>query len=44
LSKDEETVDLAAVQAKLEDIENEITTARDEHNKYLRELGLKEIL
>lgn len=44
LSKDEEAVDLAAVQAKLEDIENEITTARDEHNKFLRELGLKEIL
>lgn len=43
LSKDEEAVDLAAVQAKLEDIENEITTARDEHNKFLRELGLKEI-
>lgn len=44
LSKDEEAVNLAEVQAKLEDIENEITTARDEHNKYLRELGLKEIL
>ena len=44
LSKDEESVDLAAVQAKLEDIEKEITTARDEHNKFLRELGLKEIL
>ena len=44
LSKDEEVVDLAAVQAKLEDIENEITTARDEHNKFLRELGLKEIM
>ena len=43
LSKDEEAVDLAAVQAKLEDIEKEITTARDEHNKFLRELGLKEI-
>ena len=44
LSKDEEVVDLAAVQAKLEDIENEIITARDEHNKFLRELGLKEIM
>lgn len=44
LSKDEEAVDLAAVQARLEDIEKEIATARDEHNKYLRELGLKEIL
>ena len=44
LSKDEEAVDLAAVQAKLFDIEKEITTARDEHNKFLRELGLKEIM
>ena len=44
LSKDEETVDLAAVHASLEDIEKEITAARDEHNKFLRELGLKEIL
>ena len=44
LSKDEEIVDLAAVQAKLVDIEKEITTARDEHNKFLRELGLKEIM
>ena len=44
LSKEEEAVDLAAVQAKLVDIEKEITTARDEHNKYLRVLGLKEIL
>lgn len=44
LSKDEEIVDLAAAQAKLVDIEKEITTARDEHNKFLRELGLKEIM
>ena len=44
LSKDEEIVDLAAVQAKLVDIEKEITTARDEHNEFLKELGLKEIL
>lgn len=44
LSKDEEAVDLAAVQAKLVDIEKEITTARDKHNKFLRELGLKEII
>ncbi len=44
LSKDEEAVNLNAVQAKLENIEREITTARDEHNKFLRELGLKEIL
>ena len=44
LSKDEVAVDLAAVQAKLVDIEKEITTARDEHNMFLRELGLKEIM
>ena len=44
LSKDEEAVDLAAVQSKLVDIEKKITTARDEHNKFLRELGLKEIM
>ena len=44
LSKEEEAVDLAAVQAKLVEIEKEITTARDEHNMFLRELGLKEIL
>lgn len=44
LSKDEEAVNLNAVQTKLEDIEREITIARDEHNKFLRELGLKEIL
>ena len=44
LSKDEEAVDLAAVQAKLVDIEKEITTARDDHNMFLRELGLKEIM
>ena len=44
LSKDEEAVDLAVVQTKLVDIEKEITTARDEHNKFLRELGLKEIM
>lgn len=44
LSKDEEAVDLAAVQSKLVDIEKKITTTRDEHNKFLRELGLKEIM
>ena len=44
LSKDEEAVDLAAVQAKIEDIEKEITSARDKHNEFLRALGLKEIL
>lgn len=44
LSKDEEAVDLNAVQAKLEDIEKEITIARGEHNKFLKELGLKKIV
>lgn len=44
LSKDEEAVDLGDVQKKLTDIEKEIITARDEHNKFLKELGLKEIV
>jgi type I restriction enzyme M protein len=44
LSKEEETVDLAAVQAKLVDVERKIIDARNEHNKFLRELGLKEIM
>lgn len=44
LSKEEEMVDLNAVQEKLVEIEREIIKARDEHNKFLVELGLKEIL
>lgn len=44
LSKDEEAVNLADVQEKLAKIEQEIITARNEHNKFLKELGLKEIL
>ena len=44
LSKEEELVDLNAVQDKLVEIEREILKARDEHNKFLVELGLKEIL
>lgn len=44
LSKEEETIDLADVQEELAKIEQEIIIARDEHNKFLRELGLKEIL
>lgn len=44
LSKEEELVDLNAVQEKLVEIEREIIKARDEHNKFLVELGLKEIL
>lgn len=44
LSKDEEKIDLAEVHKRLEKIERDITEARNEHNKYLKELGLKEIL
>jgi type I restriction enzyme M protein len=44
LSKDEETVDLSDVQKKLADIEKEIIAARNKHNEFLKELGLKEIL
>ena len=44
LSKDEEAVDLSDVQKKLTDIEKEIIAARNKHNKFLKELGLKEIL
>ena len=44
LSKDEETVDLSDVQKKLTDIEKEIIAARNKHNEFLKELGLKEIL
>jgi type I restriction enzyme M protein len=42
-SVDEETIDLQAVNAKLVDIEKRITKARETHNGFLRELGLKEI-
>ena len=44
LSKDEEAVDLSDVQKKLTDIEKEIIAARNGHNEFLKELGLKEIL
>ena len=44
LSKDEEAVDLNDVQKKLTDIEKEIIAARNKHNEFLKELGLKEIL
>ena len=44
LSKDEEAVDLSDVQKKLTDIEKEIIAARNEHNEFLKELGLKEIV
>ena len=44
LSKDEEKVDLLAVHQQLEAIEKDIIKARDLHNQFLKELGLKEIL
>ena len=44
LSKDEEAIDLSDVQKKLTDIEKEIIAARNEHNEFLKELGLKEIV
>ena len=44
LSKDEERVDLLAVHQQLEAIEKDIIKARDLHNQFLKELGLKEIL
>ena len=44
LSKEEEAVDLSDVQKKLTDIEKEIIAARNKHNEFLKELGLKEIL
>ena len=44
LSKDEEAVDLSDVQKKLTDIEKEIIAARNKHNEFLKELGLKEIV
>lgn len=39
----EEEIDLAAVHQKLADIELKIAKAREEHNGYLRELGLEEV-
>ena len=44
LSKDEEKIDLAEVHKRLEEIEKDIIKARDLHNQFLKELGLKEIL
>ncbi|MFN9100691.1 MAG: type I restriction-modification system subunit M [Gemmatimonadaceae bacterium] len=37
----DEEIDLAATNAVLSEIENEIRAARDTHNEFLRELGLK---
>lgn len=44
LSKDEEIIDLNKVNERLTEIEKEIIKARDEHNKYLEELGLPKLL
>nr|WP_199159064.1 type I restriction-modification system subunit M [Pedobacter sp. ASV2] len=42
-SVDEEIIDLAEVNKQLVDIDKAITDARNRHNEFLRELGLKEI-
>ena len=44
LSKDEEAINLSDIQKKLADIEKEIIASRNEYNKFLKELGLKEIM
>lgn len=44
LSKDEEIIDLYKVNERLTEIEKEIVKARDEHNRYLEELGLPKLL
>ena len=36
----EEKVDLAAVNSKLVDLEDEIRAAKDSHNEFLKQLGL----
>ena len=43
LSKEEEKIDLLAVNKQLIEIEKQIQTSREEHNKFLKELGLPEI-
>jgi len=40
----EETIDLDAIYDELSAIENNITTARDRHNEFLKELGLQSLL
>ena len=44
LSKDEEAINLSDVQKNLANIEKEIIAARNKHNEFLKELGLKEIV
>ena len=43
LSKEEEDIDLAEVQKQLAEVDIAIESARQQHNEYLKELGLKEI-
>lgn len=43
LTTEEEPIDLNQVHIRLVDIEKEIASAKAEHNKYLRELGLPEL-
>lgn len=43
LSKDEDIIDLGKVNESLAEIEKDILKARDEHNKYLEELGLTKL-
>lgn len=43
LAQEEEPIDLNDVHNQLVEIEKEIATAKAEHNKYLRELGLPEL-
>lgn len=40
LSQEEKQIDLMEVNRKLQEIDQEIKTARDKHNEYLKELGL----
>ena len=42
-AKPEPIIDLEEVHTKLVDVEERIKASREEHNSYLRELGLKEI-
>ena len=43
LSKEEEKIDLLAINKQLIEIEKQIQTSREEHNKFLKELGLPEV-
>ena len=43
LSKEEERIDLLAINRELKTINEQIESARNRHNKFLRELGLPEI-